>query len=393
MKPGINVEQIRDNLHLITSTSTFSVNSLLFTGVHGALLVDTGYHDTMNKFETILNNFPDLNLKYIINTHCHFDHTGANEILGKNAIIISHENARSAIRGDFYHLKGYLKSGTPEVTINDSLRIHLNNELIDITALPAGHTNGDLIVHFNNAGVTFLGDIFLANSFPNADIENGGEPDGLEQVFGMFPDILPENSELIPGHSRKCTLDELNECYEIIKLTKGIIQKEVNSGTEISKIIQMDELKKWEKGIDSNMITLELWAKAIYESIKRVENPERQSISVPLTKSIVENGIESTIAKFYELGGIDSKLYDTSERELNRLAYQLLFMKKFTEAIEIFKLIVETSPKSSNAYDSLGEGYLAAGEKILARHNYEIALKMDPKREYIKSIIEDLMSS
>jgi tetratricopeptide (TPR) repeat protein len=57
------------------------------------------------------------------------------------------------------------------------------------------------------------------------------------------------------------------------------------------------------------------------------------------------------------------------------------------QAIEIFKLNVSTFPQSANAYDSLGEAYLVAGNKELAIKNYEKAQELDPN---MSSAIEAL---
>jgi tetratricopeptide (TPR) repeat protein len=47
---------------------------------------------------------------------------------------------------------------------------------------------------------------------------------------------------------------------------------------------------------------------------------------------------------------------------------------KFDLAIEFFLHNVTLYPESANVYDSLGEGYEAAGELELAKENYEIAV-------------------
>ena len=49
--------------------------------------------------------------------------------------------------------------------------------------------------------------------------------------------------------------------------------------------------------------------------------------------------------------------------------------KKFTEAIEVLKLNVETFPRSANTYDSLAEAYLNSGDKENALKHYEMALQ------------------
>jgi tetratricopeptide (TPR) repeat protein len=68
-----------------------------------------------------------------------------------------------------------------------------------------------------------------------------------------------------------------------------------------------------------------------------------------------------------------------TEDRLNRLGYGFLRAKKLPEAIVYFKLNVEFYPNSWNVYDSLGEAYMANGEKELAIANYKKSLEMNPK--------------
>jgi len=66
------------------------------------------------------------------------------------------------------------------------------------------------------------------------------------------------------------------------------------------------------------------------------------------------------------------------EARFNELGYSLLREKKVAQAIAVFKVNVELYPQSSNVYDSLGEAYMANGEKELARANYKKSLELNP---------------
>ena len=62
--------------------------------------------------------------------------------------------------------------------------------------------------------------------------------------------------------------------------------------------------------------------------------------------------------------------FDLSEPDLNRLGYKLLGDRRWADAIGIFRMNVESHPRSGNVYDSLAEAYYgqrrqAAGDRLL----------------------------
>jgi tetratricopeptide (TPR) repeat protein len=98
-----------------------------------------------------------------------------------------------------------------------------------------------------------------------------------------------------------------------------------------------------------------------------------------LFQTIQERGIGAAVTQYRELRSRQPEAYDFSEQELVRLGYRLIRIKKYPDAIEIFKLAVEAYPGSYNTYDSLGEAYMDDGEKKLAIENYEKSLQLNPK--------------
>ncbi len=67
-----------------------------------------------------------------------------------------------------------------------------------------------------------------------------------------------------------------------------------------------------------------------------------------------------------------------SEEQVNALGYWLLGKKRVKEAIEVLKMNVEDFPKSSNAYDSLGEAYMVNGNTEMSIKNYQKSLELNP---------------
>jgi tetratricopeptide (TPR) repeat protein len=105
--------------------------------------------------------------------------------------------------------------------------------------------------------------------------------------------------------------------------------------------------------------------------------------------------LEEELGEQYRLKGIDTALlhyqdlrknfadkgaYDFSERSLNNFGYEVL-EKDNAAATRVFLLNTQTFPRSANAWDSLAEAYLKAGDMKSAKRYYERSLKLDPKNE------------
>ena len=82
-----------------------------------------------------------------------------------------------------------------------------------------------------------------------------------------------------------------------------------------------------------------------------------------------------------------------TEARINGLGYGFLRAKKLQEAIVYFKLNVEFYPESSNVYDSLGEAYMANGEKELAITNYKKSLELNPKNTHGAEMLKKLTTN
>ena len=101
----------------------------------------------------------------------------------------------------------------------------------------------------------------------------------------------------------------------------------------------------------------------------------RKSIAETLSATIASSGNDAAIKQYQEL------------KTPNKTTYN------FAEAIRIFQLNIEAYPNSSNAYDSLAEGYMDAGDKMQAIANYRRAIELNPKNGNSLAILKKLSAS
>ena len=125
-----------------------------------------------------------LNLKFILNTHHHFDHIGGNKELKKkyNLKVIGFEKDKERI---------------PEIdiTLKDKEIWKSNKFETKIYHIP-GHTSGHICYHFFNQNILFTGDTLF--SLGCGRIFEGT----YEQMFSSLQLIksFPENTKIYCGH-------------------------------------------------------------------------------------------------------------------------------------------------------------------------------------------------
>jgi tetratricopeptide (TPR) repeat protein len=86
----------------------------------------------------------------------------------------------------------------------------------------------------------------------------------------------------------------------------------------------------------------------------------------------------------------DNPDFKLNEAAVNLWGLDLMEKNHLTEAIELLKLNVQVFPGSSNAYDSLGEAYMKAGQKQLAIDNYKKSLELNPENDNAKEKLKAL---
>ena len=100
----------------------------------------------------------------------------------------------------------------------------------------------------------------------------------------------------------------------------------------------------------------------------------------------LEKGLDAAIVSYKKR----NKNTDLLEDNINSKGYDLMKENKVQQAIEVFKLNVYAFPRSANAFDSLGEAYLEAGNKVLAVENYKKSLLINPKNENAREVLKKL---
>lgn len=113
----------------------------------------------------------------------------------------------------------------------------------------------------------------------------------------------------------------------------------------------------------------------------------RPPIGEFMRQDILQFGIAKAVELYRARRARESQAFDFGEGELNALGYRLLEAGRIREAVTVMQLNTEAFPNSSNAYDSLGEAYLANHQVPEARAAYKRCLALDPHSENARAVL------
>jgi CubicO group peptidase (beta-lactamase class C family) len=117
----------------------------------------------------------------------------------------------------------------------------------------------------------------------------------------------------------------------------------------------------------------------------------KQSLAEGLGEAISAGSHSSRLDALFSRLRADTADYAIDEGEMNRLGYYLLGVLRVPrDAVQIFGMNVSAFPRSANAYDSLGEAYLAAGDTVGAVKNYRKSLALNPNNSNAAAVLKKI---
>lgn len=236
--------------------------SVLATDV-GLLLVDDKFAPLAKKIEAAMKGIEDKELKYIVNTHFHGDHTGGNQYFGHKAPIFAHENVRTRLSDKAEEQAVSL----PVVTYKDGVTIYLDNEEVQLTHLPKGHTDGDTIVYFKNANVVHTGDLFFEVGFPYVDLNSGGSVKGYLANVNYIIKNMPDDIVIIPGHGNLTDKKGLLDFAQMMEFSIEKVASALAKGMSEEQILS-DGIGEKYQHLSWAFINEEKWLKTLIADLK-----------------------------------------------------------------------------------------------------------------------------
>jgi glyoxylase-like metal-dependent hydrolase (beta-lactamase superfamily II) len=388
--PAIKVTQLSDHIYrLTTDRGTYTTTVLVSVGDDGVLLVDTDEGDAAEELKKVVEGFGHGGPKYIINTHRHVEHVGGNAIFGKTPTVIAHDLVRTKLRSGSYLFEEFPDETLPDITLTDSLSLYFNGEKIRIIALPGGHDDNEIIVHFTESKVVHLSSLVNGLNFPSVDSD--GDVLKIAGLVVRAIDLLPEDVVIVSGHNQNCTWHDLSTYRDMLLKTTGIVREGLAAGKDLATLQEEKVLADWESYAGS-YVSPDQWIKYLVEGLEGKED-RRKRVFEPLYYAYKDAGAEAALEKYRELKQDHSDDYIFEDYDLMIIGSKLLAGGEAPAAAKFLEFSLQEYPTGKYAWYTnfqLAGAYDELGNRELAIQYCEKALELSPDNEDIEKLLERL---
>lgn len=247
--PAFNFNKIAEGVYHAIGTGSLTVmsNATIVEGDRDVLVVDS--HVTPAgawALQEELKAVTPKPIRWVVNSHYHFDHSHGNQIYGPEVQIIGHdftraqmvagksmdsparefftgtvptsiktlegrlaaatdEKTRAQIQEQLAFQRNYLEGLSaitptpPTMTLSQSMTLHLGSREVRLLFLGRGHTAGDVVVHLPKERIIATGDLLINGASYMGDAFFTDWIQTMETLKGV------EFDTILPGHGRPMT--------------------------------------------------------------------------------------------------------------------------------------------------------------------------------------------
>ena len=183
------------------------VNCYIIGDRDSAIIVDPG--SNADTIERILKE-TDITPKYIVLTHCHFDHIMAVEDLVKKTgvkVIACQSEKENLLRSDINYTDRYSRKPlkiSADIYVKDGDVIKSGGYEFKVIETP-GHTSGGMCLYCAEEKILVSGDTLFYSSVGRCDLATGDEKTLTNSIKSKLF-VLPDDVSVLPGHGNNTSI-------------------------------------------------------------------------------------------------------------------------------------------------------------------------------------------
>jgi cyclase len=273
----IETQKLADNVTMFDGPGGAVV---VLNGPDGKFVVDSFVAPAWPRLKEALDGLGNDPVKYLIDSHWHFDHTDNNAHLhAAGATVLAHENTKKRMsephdlpvlyRGPDGVLAGLHfdpspAEALPQQTFADSYKLQANGETLALQHVAPAHTDSDIYVHFQNANVIQMADLFFNGMYPYIDPGTGGTISGMIAAADKILSLADNDTKIVAGHGPLGNKADLTKARDMLITSRDRVQELKSAGKSAQEAVAekpfADLDPVWGKGI----INGDQWVQIVY---------------------------------------------------------------------------------------------------------------------------------
>lgn len=252
----IKTTKLYDNVFLLQGAGG---NMAVQTGPEGKLLIDSSFSTAVPHLREALAGLGQDPPSILINTHWHIDHTDGNESMHADGFkIYAHRKTRERLSMP-QNMKLFGMSlpaapagALPVVTFDEKMQIWHNGDALDLVQFDPAHTDTDIFINFEKAGVLHLGDTWFNGFYPFIDEGTGGSIGGMIRANDVALKLASADTKIIPGHGPLGNRADLQRFHDMLSTVRDKVAAIKSAGASEQEAIakkptaELDAV--WNKG-------------------------------------------------------------------------------------------------------------------------------------------------
>jgi len=252
----------------------------VLNGPDGKFVVDTFVAPAWPRLKEALDGLGNAPLKYVINTHWHFDHTDNNPHLhAAGATVLAHENTKKDMSAPHdlpvlyrgpdgvpagLHFDPSPVEALPQQTFAASYELQANGETLELQHVAPAHTDSDIYVHFQKANVISMGDLFFNGMYPYIDPGTGGTISGMIAVADKTLSLAGNDTKIVAGHGPLGNKADLTKSRDMLITSRDRVQKLKSAGKSALEAVAEKPFADLDSAWGQGIINSDQWVQIVY---------------------------------------------------------------------------------------------------------------------------------
>jgi cyclase len=273
----LTTQRLADN---VTMFSGPGGSVVVLNGPDGKFVVDTFVAPAWPRLKEALDDLGNAPVTCVIDTHWHFDHTDNNAPLRTaGATVLTHENTTKRMsephdlpvlyRGPDGALAGLHfdpspVEALPQQTFASSYKLQANGETLVLQHVPPAHTDTDIYIHFENANVIQMGDLFFNWMYPYIDPSTGGTISGTIAAADKILSLAGNDTKIVAGHGPLGNKADLTKFRDMLVTSRDRVESLKSAGKSVQEAVAERPFADLDAIWGNGIINSEQWVQIVY---------------------------------------------------------------------------------------------------------------------------------